>query len=492
MTGTPYKRHQWISWWSIDWRFTLALVFSLLLIAVLYGYSRSERLGTWDQRAFNTLTILFSSLASLSLGSLLGLLGAALRWPYSVFGLTYDLNDDVETEYPIMATDFGSVESFQYNSRRLRDFGLNGFSHVVDRRVDGNTVTYTYHLHEYKGPDGCLSSDEVIQSSSTCTGRVISLGIDYLENETRWIMPVNVFENGKRVATYIASSPTFNEINTVKPVSLDSPEFVHVLAAIFPFSAYRHIWAIKWNDTVVDGLFPDAVYPTCMTTYIYGRILDVFNRTGGEDNWATFHECKTCITGGHGDPGLPGDLFFNYDASLAPYLTSNLLMLGTSESFFWFYAQSKIATAGTVPVEQDINAAHLVARAPILALVVKWQRAIAILAGIMALELVSIALTWLLSHGVPILDHESLFALARLLSPLMPDTPGGSLASKTALAREVEQNSSNEIQHGTKRTDGNGVVAFAFHSKYTLVFSNSSRTDRRSYIPRSHRKYPVF
>lgn len=83
MTGTPYKRHQWISWWSIDWRFTLALVFSLLLIAVLYGYSRSERLGTWDQRAFNTLTILFSSLASLSLGSLLGLLGAALRWPYS-------------------------------------------------------------------------------------------------------------------------------------------------------------------------------------------------------------------------------------------------------------------------------------------------------------------------------------------------------------------------------------------------------------------------
>lgn len=74
----------------------------------------------------------------------------------------------------------------------------------MDRRVDGNTVTYTYHLHEYKGPDGCLSSDEVIQSSSTCTGRVISLGIDYLENETRWIMPVNVFENGKRVATYIA------------------------------------------------------------------------------------------------------------------------------------------------------------------------------------------------------------------------------------------------------------------------------------------------
>jgi hypothetical protein len=102
-------------------------------------------------------------------------------------------------------------------------------------------------------------------------------------------MPVHVFENRKRVATlnYIAcklvghvfvgdvsmltvyyqtGSPTFNEINTVKPVSLDSPEFLHVLAAIFPFSAYRHIWAIEWNDTVVHGLFLDAVYPTCMTT----------------------------------------------------------------------------------------------------------------------------------------------------------------------------------------------------------------------------------
>jgi hypothetical protein len=177
--GTSYIRHRWISWWSIAWRFTLALVFSLLLIAVLYGYSRSERLGTWDRRAFNTLTILFSSLASLSLGSLLGLLGAALRWPIlarrvytprkvdlilgmyhplgslkliayqsrhrklsvttlivllylifnvvvrlsvAVFGLTYDLNDDLETEYPTMATDFGSVESFQYNPSEHLDY----------------------------------------------------------------------------------------------------------------------------------------------------------------------------------------------------------------------------------------------------------------------------------------------------------------------------------------------------------------------------------
>lgn len=49
-------------------------------------------------------------------------LHVAVRLSVSVFGLTYDLNDDVETEYPIMATDFGSVESFQYNSSKHQDY----------------------------------------------------------------------------------------------------------------------------------------------------------------------------------------------------------------------------------------------------------------------------------------------------------------------------------------------------------------------------------
>lgn len=146
------------------WRFACALLFSVLIIAVLHSYSGGVRLGPWDRRVFNTATILFSSLVSLSLGSLLGLLGSMIRWPLlamkyntprdvdlllgmpsltgslklilhhswngqqwsrttwivllyllinlvgrlsvAVFGLTYDLNKEAGVEYPVMVNSF--------------------------------------------------------------------------------------------------------------------------------------------------------------------------------------------------------------------------------------------------------------------------------------------------------------------------------------------------------------------------------------------------
>ena len=55
-----------------------ALVF---LVICLWQFSKSQRLSKWEQRAFNMLSILFSTIASLGLGSLLGYLGSMLKWP---------------------------------------------------------------------------------------------------------------------------------------------------------------------------------------------------------------------------------------------------------------------------------------------------------------------------------------------------------------------------------------------------------------------------
>ncbi|KAH7310850.1 hypothetical protein B0I35DRAFT_79363 [Stachybotrys elegans] len=68
-------------WKSIAWRFGLALVFAALNLPVLYGFESKGELTRMDRRLFYILIILISALMSLTMGSLLGLLGAMLRWP---------------------------------------------------------------------------------------------------------------------------------------------------------------------------------------------------------------------------------------------------------------------------------------------------------------------------------------------------------------------------------------------------------------------------
>ncbi|CUS15583.1 unnamed protein product, partial [Tuber aestivum] len=52
-----------------------------LLMICLRVFSRGQQLSKWEQRLFNTLSILLTAIASLGLGSLLGHLGSMLRWP---------------------------------------------------------------------------------------------------------------------------------------------------------------------------------------------------------------------------------------------------------------------------------------------------------------------------------------------------------------------------------------------------------------------------
>jgi hypothetical protein len=175
--STASARHGRFPWRGISWRFGCSLLFSILIMVVLYSYAGRESLGTWDRRLFNMLTILFSSLVSLSMGSLLGLLGAVLRWPLlarrahaprdadlilgmpnptgslklivhhcgrsgtwsvttwtvlayllvniigrlsvATFGLTYDLNENAKVDYPVMLHDFGIRDWMQLDTSDL-------------------------------------------------------------------------------------------------------------------------------------------------------------------------------------------------------------------------------------------------------------------------------------------------------------------------------------------------------------------------------------
>jgi hypothetical protein len=161
-------RFRGLPWLSISWRFALALVFSGLLLVNLHMYSLKTDLDAWDRRLFTSFTILLSALVSLTLGSLLGVLGACLRWPLlahtahsprevdlvlgmqhptrtlklllhqfgpygelsnttliamlylifnlvlrlsvAVFGVVYNLHEDVHVDYPVMLTDFSNEE----------------------------------------------------------------------------------------------------------------------------------------------------------------------------------------------------------------------------------------------------------------------------------------------------------------------------------------------------------------------------------------------
>ncbi|PUU83788.1 hypothetical protein B9Z19DRAFT_962480 [Tuber borchii] len=68
---------------------SLSLVF---LVITIWRFSKVKRLARWQQRGFNTLSILFPGMTSLALGSLIGHLGSMLRWPL-LARKTYKMQD---------------------------------------------------------------------------------------------------------------------------------------------------------------------------------------------------------------------------------------------------------------------------------------------------------------------------------------------------------------------------------------------------------------
>jgi len=68
-------------WKGVIWRLLSSLTLSVLIAVLLFVYDKKESLTQSDRRWFTVLAILVSSLVSLSVGSLLNLLGGMIRWP---------------------------------------------------------------------------------------------------------------------------------------------------------------------------------------------------------------------------------------------------------------------------------------------------------------------------------------------------------------------------------------------------------------------------
>jgi len=81
--ATPIRRSALglIPWIAIAWRLILVTLFGVSIVIVLYMYQQKGSLSSDDRRWFNALTLLFTALISLSVGSLLVLLGSMIRWP---------------------------------------------------------------------------------------------------------------------------------------------------------------------------------------------------------------------------------------------------------------------------------------------------------------------------------------------------------------------------------------------------------------------------
>jgi hypothetical protein len=92
-----------------------------------------------------------------------------------------------------------SIVDTEFDSKNSSDYTLtNSSGQGLDRKVEGDKVTYSYALKEYFGLEERSSKDKILHSSSTCIGRHI-WGYD-------------IYEKGKVVGNL--SKFTFSIINT--------------------------------------------------------------------------------------------------------------------------------------------------------------------------------------------------------------------------------------------------------------------------------------
>ncbi|KAK0711757.1 hypothetical protein B0H67DRAFT_491133 [Lasiosphaeris hirsuta] len=394
-------------------------------MVILHAFSGRESLGTWDRRLFNALTILSSSLVSLSLGSLLGLLGAVLRWPLlarrshtprdvdlilgmpnptgslklivhacgrngkwsvttvivlaylvvniigrlsvAIFGLTYDLNEKAGVEYPVTLPDFGTrgwmqLDGPDSNLGEVTNFAL---ASLTVRTMYNQSDPSAYNMKNISGLglDRNVDGDKVTYT--------------YRLREHRGL---DEYSSLDRVVQSSSSCLGRNYYNG----SDSSPEFLHVLGGIYAYynPATDYIWAKNWDYAELESL--SACATTCK------KALLQFERN------ATFFECTTCLKRRDGNPGLDQGLFFNFPSAKLPYAAGVLLNFGPFDRRYGYSAGQfsakeygsqehsmhfinglgamRYAELGeswySTPVSAtyELYAAHLAARLPILAI----------------------------------------------------------------------------------------------------------------------------
>ncbi|KAG0633223.1 hypothetical protein HOY80DRAFT_930306 [Tuber brumale] len=109
--------------------FSITFLALVLLMICLWTFSKKHPMSKWEQRSFNTLSILLTAIASLGLGSILGHLGSMLRWPLLA-----------RTVYKMQDVDSILGMSPPVGSLRLIS------RHIRERRVSRTTFIVTAYL----------------------------------------------------------------------------------------------------------------------------------------------------------------------------------------------------------------------------------------------------------------------------------------------------------------------------------------------------------
>lgn len=208
-------------------------------------------------------------------------------------------------------------------------------------------------------------------------------------------------------------------------------------------------------------------------------------------------ECKACITHGQGEPGLSSDIITGYPPAAVANFTYALLLAGNQgiprtanaeagrfkmaehddEEFFGEW--SSLDPITNITPEFEVRAADIAARHPVLALIgaqnslpripleegaseqaviittlqVKWDRAIGVLSAVLGLQFLAIVITAIVTRRVPVLDHQSYFAVARLMRTAMNSIETGPIARQAQLTESIGYRSSS-IRYGTRQVTG--------------------------------------
>ncbi|KAM7205172.1 hypothetical protein V8F20_003309 [Naviculisporaceae sp. PSN 640] len=372
------------------WLFSLASVIPVCL--VLWGFQQFDDLGTWNRRAFNTLSLCAIALMSLFLGSVTQLLGTMIRWPllasrpwpprdvdrilgladpttsikliwndvwtrrqYSkatatasvylfatvgaslgvaVLGLTYDLNDVDGVVYPAMLTDWGTPawlngDRLDHTWRRFADFASIGLASVPTTLIMSDPTTYTRNNISGQGLDRKVDEDGNVTYSYSLKEYV---GLDVISSKE------NIVHSSSRClgrnmfnGNVYEKGKLVGKFETTKD---DSPDWLAMLNTIYGFvgAGLDFFWAAGTTGELMHTL------PGCATTYIHTEAYNSHNGTVESRN-VTLYECITCLTDSTGAPGFGSSasgsaLFRNLPPSKSLWAANVLLYTGTYERIY--------------------------------------------------------------------------------------------------------------------------------------------------------------
>ncbi|KAG0634071.1 hypothetical protein HOY80DRAFT_1100964 [Tuber brumale] len=114
--------------------FSLTFFALVLLVICLWAFSNMHPMSKWEQRSFNTLSILLTAIASLGLGSLVGHLGSMLRWP--LLARTVYQMQDVDSILGMSPP----TSSFRLIKRHIRERRISRTTFIVAAYLVTNVV----------------------------------------------------------------------------------------------------------------------------------------------------------------------------------------------------------------------------------------------------------------------------------------------------------------------------------------------------------------